>query len=73
MSLVHERKNRKTKTVVAVWDNRDHSLSGDDERWYVVCNDHGSLVSVPSRVSAVGFQSVPWEFCEDCREKKGQE
>ena len=66
--LISERKNRITKTIIEVWDNRDQSLTehDGDENWYTVCGDHGNLVSHNTRKLAEYHAAVP-EWCDGCQ------
>jgi len=37
-----------------------------DGRWFLICDDHGSLLSNPNQADLVKFMAAPEEWCEDC-------
>jgi hypothetical protein len=65
--IIQERRNRWTKTLIQVVDNRDHSFDADDENgWFTVCDDHGNFCSHPTRRLAEAHATAP-EWCGLCQ------
>jgi hypothetical protein len=67
---MQRRQNRRTGTLVAIYDARAQGLDegGGDTRWYTICEDHGDAVGHSTLALARSHASVPDEWCEDCRE-----
>jgi hypothetical protein len=69
MSVVRKTKARSTGAIIEVVDNRERSYMDDDNRWYTVCIDHGSLVGHTTRALAVSWSAEPESWCEQCQER----
>lgn len=66
-NVVQATKARSTGTLILVIDNRDRSYMDDDQRWYTVCDDHGSLVGHRTRSLATNWAPEPESWCDECR------
>lgn len=64
MTVVQERRNRQTGTVVQVWDR---GVDEPDQRWETICVDHGGVCSHDTRALAMGWAAEPLMWCEDCQ------
>jgi hypothetical protein len=66
--LVQDRRNRETGTTILLYDNRDGSFDESDENgWFTVCEEHGSMCSHPTLQLAREWASEPTGWCEECQ------
>lgn len=57
------------ETWVSLYDGRAEGLDTSDGRWQVVCERHGSILTVATlRTAQLDVHGDPAEFCEGCRE-----
>lgn len=65
---------RGTGTLVGVYRSAEAGMEEDPATpWSVVCEPHGSIVSVHSRRAAFAVSADSTEFCDDCRDGKKPE
>lgn len=68
--IKHQRRNRRTGTVVEVLDaeHQDSEYEAvDGYRWIVVCTEHGASLAVTSRREAEEHYAVePDTWCDGC-------
>lgn len=64
------RKNRRTGTMVSLYDGEKAFMDVNGGRWQTVCEDHGAICSHDTRKLAETFLSVPDEWREECRLEK---
>lgn len=66
------RRNRATGALVGLYKADEAGLDTDGgQNWYLVCEDHGRLLSFPTRQSAEwhgGDDTTEW--CDGCREER---
>lgn len=54
--------------MVGVYHGEQSGLEVDpDDPWVTVCEEHGTLVSHPTRALASAHASDPLGWCEECR------
>lgn len=61
------RRNRSTACLVTLYDAQLAGIDADEDPLVVVCEAHGTLLSVPSKAFGLRAMAQPWEFCEECR------
>lgn len=64
-----QRYNRRTKSCFTVYDGIAANMDTSGGRWQVVCDKHGSILSVATRKQAERDAAQPEQFCEQCRAK----
>jgi hypothetical protein len=61
-------KARSTGTLVVLLDGIAQGLcEADDNRWWLICEDHGTCCSWGRQQSARHFMPAPEEWCEQCQ------
>jgi len=61
------RRSRVTGTRVGVYNSAEAGIDTGEDAWAVVCEDHGSIVAIPTRRMAEEHMVDPTLWCEDCR------
>lgn len=73
MSTLSARKlnryNRRTKSLFSLYDGLAANMDTTGGRWQVVCEKHGTILSVTTRKQAEKDLAQPESFCEHCRAK----
>lgn len=52
--------------LVDGWEQGLASRGDGDGRWFLVCDEHGSLVSHETQAVARSWMAAPEVWCEDC-------
>ena len=60
-------KCRETGTVTGAYVSAEQGIDTGDEPYAVLCEDHGSVLGVPTKDHARYFRAHPLEFCDHCR------
>lgn len=61
--------NRRTKSLFGLYDGVAAGMDTSGGRWQVVCEKHGTILSVATRKQAEKDIAQPESFCEQCRAK----
>lgn len=65
--LIDQRKNRRTKTLIGVYDAQAQGIESDPDLPYAtVCEDHGYVVCHYNKTHAIGAMAFP-DWCEKCQ------
>lgn len=66
---VFRRRNRRTGTLVVLVDReRGGDWIDGDNRWQLVCDEHGTILDCESRQYATWMAPAVDEWCESCRD-----
>lgn len=63
---VESRVNRRTGTVVTIYNTKEADLDLDAGRWTLICEDHDQTLGVDSRRCARSWMPAPENFCSEC-------
>lgn len=66
---VQLRKARRTGTTVGVYHTEQAAMGG--EKWSIVCEDHGFIISIDTLSLARDHATEPDQWCEDCQAHAG--
>jgi hypothetical protein len=67
---VFRRVNRQTGTRIVLLDgDNGGDWAADDERWVLLCDEHGNLCTFETRRQAESFAAAPDEWCPNCQER----
>ena len=65
--IVKKERNRVTRTIVEVIDNRDGKFAQDGLDWATLCEDHGKQAGHDTRALAIDASRDPSGWCAPCR------
>jgi hypothetical protein len=66
-ALVKRGRNRATRTIVEVIDNREGSFEDGGLAWVTLCDDHGNYCEHETRRLAMDHSRDPSGWCATCK------
>lgn len=72
MTALRAKRTTETGAVVSLYDGEAAGMDTDGGRWQVVCEDHGTILSLETLAEArreLRLVDVTLGFCDECRER----
>lgn len=67
------RRNRVTGARVGLYHTGQAQLDEDSGKWSIICEDHGSILSLDTMSAARSHMADVAGWCEYCREKQDEQ